>query len=149
ERPPAPLDRMLDAAFGFVDGGWARLAARALQSSGPMGSLGGYALLEELGRGGQGSVYKAVQPGTGRLVAIKRLGSAVLLGERQNERFRERYRAEIEALTRLRHPSIVTVHAAEVLDGHPVLVMEYVEGESIDRWADRQWAEAADPIDAI
>src|SRR5262245_58273622 len=142
-------DPALDAAFGFGDDDWQRRAGRAVRPASPMGWLAGYQLIQELGRGGQGSVYKAIQPGTGRVVAIKRLGSAVLLGDRQNERFRERYHAEIEALTRLQHPCIVTVHAAEVLDGHPVLVMEYVEGEAIDRWAAAQWAGTREPVAAI
>jgi tetratricopeptide (TPR) repeat protein len=143
------LDPALDDTFGFSADDWGSRAGRAIRPAVSLGSLGGYKLLEELGRGGQGSVYKAVQPGTGRLVAIKRLGSAVLLGDRQNDRFRERYRAEIDALTRLQHPSIVTVHAAEVIDGHPVLVMEFIDGGPIDRWADRQWAQVREPARAI
>jgi serine/threonine protein kinase len=151
DNPPgvSPLEPELDAVFGFRDDGWQKRAARAVQPASPMGSLAGYSLIQELGRGGQGSVYKAIQPGTGRIVAIKRLGSAVLLGERQSERFHERYRAEIEAVTRLQHPCIVTVHTAEVLDGHPVLVMEFVQGEPIDRWAQEQWLHARDPVSAV
>lgn len=103
-----------------------------------MGNLGPYALLTEIGRGGQGEVYKAVQPGTGRTVALKRPAAG---GLRIGSRAAERFSREVDAATRLSHPNIVTVFASEVIDGHAVLVMEYVDGTTIERWADACWAD--------
>ncbi len=105
-----------------------------------MGNLGPYTLLEEIGRGGQGEVYKAVQPGTGRTVALKRPAAG---GLRIGSRAAERFSREVDAATRLSHPNVVTVFASEVIDGHAVLVMEYVDGTTIDRWADACWADPA------
>jgi serine/threonine protein kinase len=54
---------------------------------------------------------------------------------------RARFEREIEALGSLRHPNIVTVHATETIDQQPVLVMEWVDGQPVDRWAGRSAAE--------
>lgn len=143
--PPPPDDeaeRLLDEAFklGEGDEAWLEIARRASRPAEPLGNLGPYTLLEEIGRGGQGEVYKAVQPGTGRNVALKRLAAG---GLRIGSRAAERFSREVDAATRLSHPNVVTVFAAEVIDGHAVLVMEYVDGTTIDRWADACWADPA------
>ncbi|HMN96878.1 MAG TPA: serine/threonine-protein kinase [Phycisphaerales bacterium] len=95
----------------------------------------GYEIAEELGRGGQGIVYRAVQRGTRRPVAVK-----VLLGGRfSTTRQRRRFEREIEVVAGLRHPGIVTLHDGGVAqDGAgavPWFAMELVEGERLDRWA--------------
>lgn len=96
-----------------------------------LGRLGPYELLAEIGHGAQGTVFRARQPGTKRDVVIKRLAA----GSFATPRMRARFEREIEVLAALRHPSIVTVHATEVLEGQPVLVMEWIDGAPIDRWA--------------
>lgn len=131
--PVADID--IERLFGFGAPAWLDRVRSAVTPRG-LGRLGQYDLLEELGRGGQGEVYKAVQPGTGRPVALKRVAS---MGFAPSESLRARFASEVEALTRLGHPNVVTVHAAEVIDGHTVLVMELVEGRAIDRWADARW----------
>jgi serine/threonine-protein kinase len=128
-------DTDIERLFGLSDPAWIDRVRSAVTPRG-LGRLGRYDLLEELGRGGQGEVYKAMQPGTGRPVALKRVAS---LGFAPSESLRARFASEVEALTRLAHPNVVTVHAAEVIDGHTVLVMELVEGRAIDRWADACW----------
>jgi tetratricopeptide (TPR) repeat protein len=87
--------------------------------------IGNYQILEELGRGGMGVVYRGMAP-TGVEVAIK-----VLLNVTQ-ERMRKRFRREAEALQRVAHLDVVKIHEHGVSDrGQPYLVMEYVAGETL------------------
>lgn len=90
----------------------------------------GYDLGEELRRGGQGTVYSAVQRSTRRVVALK-----VLHPERTpTERQRQRFDREVELVARLRHPNIVTVYESGSLpDGRPYYAMELVDGRTLDR----------------
>lgn len=122
----------LRSAFGFdrSDDVWMALVRESADGP-PLGRLGPYELLAEIGRGAQGAVYKAVQPGTQRVVAIKRLAAGALA----TAAMRVRFEREVEAVCRLSHPGIVTVHGVEVIDGQPLLTMEYVDGTPIDRWA--------------
>lgn len=134
-RTSLPFDAETERLFEINSPAWIDRARRATAVR-SLGRLGPYELITEIGRGGQGEVYRAVQPGTGRLVALKRIAG---LGLAPSDAIRARFAREVEALTRLSHPSVVTVHAAEQFDGHTVLVMELVEGEPIDRWADTRW----------
>ena len=86
-----------------------------------------FEILECLGRGGMGIVYKARQPRLNRLVALK-----VLSPERQPDpQFAERFAREAQALARLNHPSIVAIHDFGESGGYYYLLMEYVEGASL------------------
>ncbi|MCC6428637.1 MAG: protein kinase [Phycisphaerales bacterium] len=92
----------------------------------------GYQIVEELKRGGQGVVYRAVQDDTRRTVALKMLLSGRLASAR--ERFR--FEREIEIAASLRHANIVTVYeAVESSDGRRGYAMELIEGSPIDVWA--------------
>jgi hypothetical protein len=89
--------------------------------------VGDYEVLRELGRGGMGVVLEARDPQLKRSVAIK-----LLLASRfDSERARERFRLEAEALARLRHPCVVTVHANGVDRGRPYLVLDLVQGQTL------------------
>jgi len=81
-------------------------------------------ILESLGRGGMGVVYKARQPRLNRLVALKILARE----KEQDAQFAERFTREAQALARLNHPNIVTVHDFGEAGGHCYLVMEFVDG---------------------
>ena len=81
-------------------------------------------ILECLGRGGMGMVYKARQPKLNRLVALK-----ILAPEKgADPRFAERFLREAQSLARLSHPNIVAVHDFGESDGFYYLLMEYVDG---------------------
>ncbi|MGE3310180.1 MAG: serine/threonine-protein kinase, partial [Limisphaerales bacterium] len=84
-------------------------------------------ILECLGRGGMGVVYKARQPRLNRLVALKVLAP----GREQEPRFAERFAREARALARLAHPAIVAIHDFGESDGLFYLVMEYVDGTNL------------------
>ena len=86
-----------------------------------------FEILECLGRGGMGVVYKARQKSLNRLVAIK-----ILAPERVNDaRFAERFAREAELLAKLSHPHIVTIHDFGETGGLYFLVMEFVDGVSL------------------
>ncbi len=84
-------------------------------------------ILDCLGRGGMGVVYKARQPRLNRLVALK-----ILAPEKgADPKFAERFLREAQALARLSHPNIVTVHDFGEADGMFYLLMEYVDGATL------------------
>jgi serine/threonine protein kinase/WD40 repeat protein len=91
--------------------------------------LPGYELIEVLGSGGMGVVFKARQLSLDRLVAVKMLLSAAAITTGQLARFR----AEADALARLQHPNIVQIHEVGEHEGRPYLVMEYVPGPNLAR----------------
>jgi serine/threonine protein kinase/Tfp pilus assembly protein PilF len=106
------------------------LAARHTTHTPPT-SVRGFDLLEEINRGGQGVVYRAVQTATKRPAAVKMLLGGAFATERQRQRFER----EIEIAARLRHPNIVSVfESGTASDGCPFVAMEFVEGVPLDRF---------------
>jgi eukaryotic-like serine/threonine-protein kinase len=85
----------------------------------------GYEWLEELGRGGSGTVYKALQSGLNRPVAIK----VIPKGGLRNGA--ERFRIEAETIARVMHPNVVPVYDVGESGGQPYLAMEYLAGGSL------------------
>jgi serine/threonine protein kinase len=92
-------------------------------------TLAGYEILGVLGRGGMGIVYKARQLRSDRLVAVKVIDPS-LAGESDMV---ARFRREQFLATRLRHPNLVAAYGAGQVAGLPYLVMEFVEGVSLDQ----------------
>ncbi len=88
-----------------------------------------YRVIRELGRGGMGVVYRAEQTLMNRAVAIKVLGGSLLGSPGAAERFLR----EVRSAAQLSHPNIVIAHDAEQVGGAYMLVMEYVEGQSLDQ----------------
>lgn len=115
------------AGFGFEDHSWQSLLSAAVAVRMPDAPTG-YQLLRKIGEGGQGAVYQARQLSTGRLVAAKRL-----FGGRSASA--ERFEREIQVLSSLSHPSIVSVVAAERECEQRWLILDWIDGVPIDQWA--------------
>ena len=90
--------------------------------------IGKYEVLEIVGRGGMGVVYKAVDPAIGRLVAIK----MVTGGFGDDPDLLKRFYREAKSTGSLQHPNIVTVYDLGDQESVPYLVMEFLEGESLE-----------------
>jgi len=97
--------------------------------------LGRYEILEELGRGAMGIVYKGRDPKLDRLTAIKTIRFTDDFDEDQAAKIREQFYREAEVVAKLSHPNIVTIYdVGEDLD-LSYLAMEYLEGESLETYA--------------
>jgi tetratricopeptide (TPR) repeat protein len=91
--------------------------------------VAGYELVEEIGRGGMGVVYRAVQQSLKRPVALK----MILAGAHAGPEERARFRTEAEAAARLIHPNIVQIYEVGEQDGCLFLAMELVDGVGLDK----------------
>jgi len=92
--------------------------------------IGRYEIIEELGRGAMGSVFKARDPAVGRTVALKTIHTTALEGS-QSEEYRKRFQREARASGVLSHPGIVPVFDVGEHKGTPFLVMEFVAGRTL------------------
>lgn len=111
--------------------------------------VGNYRIVERLGDGGMGSVYRAVDRMLDREVAIKVLRPELARQASLVERFRQ----EAIALARLSHPHIATLHGLEEHDGQLLMIMEYVRGETLEAIVQRSgrvaWARACELCIAV
>src|SRR5262245_43975866 len=116
---------------------WAVTAARS-SSAMPDGqreapTVPGFEILEELGRGGMGVVYRARQVALDRVVALK----MILTGAHAHARDLNRFRAEAKAVARFQHPNIVQIHEVGEVNGLPYFSLEFVAGGNLSKKIDR------------
>ncbi len=114
----------LEATKSYGPGGTSGVAGRMLPE---LGEFGRFRLLEEIGRGGMGVVFRAEQIDLKRLVAVKMILGNHLAHPQQVKRF---YR-EAKAAGKLRHPRIVAVHEVGELNGQHYFSMDYIGGENL------------------
>src|SRR5438034_1044403 len=96
-------------------------------------TLAHYRILEKIGQGAMGEVYKAEDLKLGRQVAIKLLPP----GGPTDEKARQRFLREARSASALNHPNIITIHAIEESEGLDFIVSEYIGGESLRGRLDR------------
>jgi serine/threonine protein kinase len=90
-------------------------------------SIGPFEFLEEIGRGGMGAVYKARHRQLGKIQAVK----VIHTDGTSNPELLARFKREVRAIGSLSHPNIIAAHHADIENGSPYLVMDYVEGDSL------------------
>ena len=94
-------------------------------------SLPGFEILEVLGEGGMGIVYKARDPELRRLVAVKMIRSKRIADPEERERMVQRFRREAEAVARLQHPHVVQIFSIGETEQGPYFAMEHIDGGTL------------------
>ncbi|HMK08049.1 MAG TPA: protein kinase, partial [Anaerolineales bacterium] len=108
----------------------------------PGQDLGQYRIVEKIGEGGMGAVYKADQPAIPRAVVIKVLGASFS----DFPDARDRFRRELDMITRLEHPHVLPVYDYGEFEGNPYIVMRYMTGGSLQ---DRLQSTGIDRAEAL
>ena len=155
KQQPAPgMGRRVPNAFDatFVEAGHPPAAASKVTNQPPpplntsatqlLARIGRFIVLEDLGEGGMGIVYAAYDDQLDRKVAVKVLRNETM---RKDPQARDRMLREAQAMARVSHQNIVTVHEVGSHEGEIFIAMEFVRGQSLGNWlhsAPRSWRES-------
>ena len=119
-------------------------------TSKPREHIGRYRIIKVLGRGAMGQVYLAHDPKIDRLVAIKTIIQDANIPDSERDENRQRFLREAQAAGKLLHPVIVTIFDVSEEDGEMYIAMEYIEGESLEKFCEREhllpWQKVVDYI---
>jgi serine/threonine-protein kinase len=126
DKPPETADKASFSLSPGIESVSGEGRVKSVSKSGPH-QVAGYEILEVLGRGSMGVVYKALQPGLKRVVALK----MILAGDHADDHDLARFHTEAEAAAQLQNPHIVQVYEVGEQDGLPFLSQEYVNGGSL------------------
>jgi len=107
------------------------IRARLFRTKASPVKIGRYTILDRLGEGGMGVVYTAYDDKLDRKIAVKVMRSE---SEREDSVGKTRLLREAQAMARLAHPNIVTVHEVGEVDRQVFVAMEFIRGQSLDRW---------------
>src|SRR5207302_1747552 len=129
-RPSVPAGDECDSVENIKssDANAAPHVRKAPRPAKTLAEFGDYELLEEIGRGGQGVVYRARQKSLNRTVALKVIG----LGHWATQAHLKRFRREAEAAASLEHPCIVPIYEVGERDGSCYFSMKFIEGGQVD-----------------
>ncbi|HTM20539.1 MAG TPA: serine/threonine-protein kinase [Kofleriaceae bacterium] len=100
-------------------------------------TIGRYEIVQVVGKGAMGVVYKARDPLLDRIVAVKTIVSPQGVGKRVRTAYLERFEREAKAAAKMQHPAIVTIFDVGVDNGAPYMVLEYLPGETLADRLDR------------
>jgi serine/threonine-protein kinase len=134
-RPDDSLERIL-LERRVISHDQAALARRRVKGSQPTGApeIPGYQILDVLGSGGAGTVYRARQVSMDRIVAIKILAARLA----KDQAYLDRFFREAKAAARLSHPNLIIAHDVGAHQGTYYMVMEYVSGATLQQLLDSQ-----------
>jgi tetratricopeptide (TPR) repeat protein len=129
---PRCRDLIAGLAPGLPSLSWRRLTRAALHETRPAGArMGRYVIERTLGFGGMGVVYAAVDPDLDRRVAVKLLRPDLPGTAEDQRRLLVR---EAQAMARLQHANVITVHEVGTVDDCTFIAMEYVDGQTLRAW---------------
>ncbi|MCA9698518.1 MAG: serine/threonine protein kinase, partial [Myxococcales bacterium] len=139
--PPPPAERAATPSSGLTRSGLTRSGSSSRSGSREETStrvlergdaVGRYVVLERVGAGGMGVVYAAWDPDLDRKVALKLLHGGHDPAKRAGKN--QRLLREAQAMARLSHPNVITVHDVGEFDGRVFVAMEFIEGQTLSTW---------------